>query len=89
MGGEVAGCSSFRLDRNYFIVACFASNASNPVLAAMVADELEARVLRVVEKQNEWSFESDREYPKGGIEHPRAYGQDGAGRGRFLVESGP
>jgi hypothetical protein len=30
-------------------------------LAAMVAEELEARVLRVVEKQNEWPFESDGE----------------------------
>jgi hypothetical protein len=30
-------------------------------LAAMVAEELEARLLRVVEKQNEWPFKSDGE----------------------------
>jgi hypothetical protein len=68
---------------------CIQYGSGEVALAAMVAKELEARVLRVVEKQHEWPFESDGEKPKGGIQHPRAYGQGGAGRGRFLIESGP
>jgi hypothetical protein len=40
---------------------CVQCGSGEVALAAMVAKELEARVLRVVEKQHEWPFESDGE----------------------------